>query len=95
MILPKLFHVIKRFWQCWATDWMIGGSSPSSGWEFFSSPLHPDWLWGPQHPIQWVPWGKSSWGVELITQLHQVLRSRMHGAIHPLPQYFFILWCSV
>jgi hypothetical protein len=31
----------------WATGWMIGGSSPGSGWEFFSSPPRPDRLWGP------------------------------------------------
>jgi hypothetical protein len=31
----------------WATDWMIGGSSPGSGWEFFSSPSWPDRLWEP------------------------------------------------
>jgi hypothetical protein len=24
-----------------------GGSSPDSGWEFFSSPPYPDLLWGP------------------------------------------------
>jgi len=26
--------------------WMIGGLSPCRGWEFFSLPPHPDWLWG-------------------------------------------------
>jgi hypothetical protein len=26
---------------------MIGGSSPGTGWEFFSSPPCPDWLLGP------------------------------------------------
>jgi hypothetical protein len=31
----------------WATGWMIGGSSPSRGKEFFSSPPCPDRLWGP------------------------------------------------
>jgi len=25
---------------------MIGGLSPGEGWEFLSSPLHPDRLWG-------------------------------------------------
>jgi len=30
-----------------ATGWMIGGSSPGRGWEFFPSPQRPDRLWGP------------------------------------------------
>jgi len=24
-----------------------------------------------------------------------VLRSRIHGSVHPLPQYTFMAWCSV
>jgi hypothetical protein len=34
-------------------------------------------------------------GVKLTTHLHLVLRSRMRGAIPPLPQYAFMEWCSV
>jgi hypothetical protein len=30
--------------QRWAMGWMIGGSSPGKGWEFFSSPPRPDRL---------------------------------------------------
>jgi len=26
---------------------MIRSLSPGRGWEFFSSPLYPDWLYGP------------------------------------------------
>jgi len=33
--------------------------------------------------------------VKLTTHLHPVPRSRMRGAIHPLPQYVFMTWCSV
>jgi hypothetical protein len=33
--------------------------------------------------------------VKLTTQLHLVPRSRMCGAIPPLPQYAFMAWCSV
>jgi hypothetical protein len=70
--------------------WMIEGSSPDRGWEFFSSALHPDRLWGPlsllsngfQGPF---PWGQSGWGVKLTTHLHLVPRSRIRGAIPPLP----------
>jgi len=30
-----------------AKSWMIGGSIPGIGWEFFSMPPRPDWLWNP------------------------------------------------
>jgi hypothetical protein len=30
----------------WATGWLIEGSSPCRGWEFFSSPPRQDRLWG-------------------------------------------------
>jgi hypothetical protein len=40
---------------------MIGGSSRERGWEFFSSPPRPDWLWGPSY--RWVP-GALSLGVK-------------------------------
>jgi hypothetical protein len=36
-----------------------------------------------------------SLGVKLTTHLHLVPRSRLHGAIPPLPQYVFIAWCLV
>jgi len=32
--------------------WMIGGLNPDRGWEFFSSPPHPDQLWG--HPASYL-----------------------------------------
>jgi hypothetical protein len=41
------------------------------------------------------PGGKSGWGVKLTTQLLLVLRSKMRGAILPLPQYVFMAWCLV
>jgi hypothetical protein len=34
-------------------------------------------------------------GVKLTTYLHLVPRSRMRGAIPPLPQYVFMAWCLV
>jgi hypothetical protein len=37
---------IAQWYSCWATGWMIGGSSPGMVWEFFSSPPRPDRLWG-------------------------------------------------
>jgi len=53
-----------------------------------------------QPPIQWVrggalSWGQSGRGVQLTTHLHLEPRSRMSGAIPPLPQYVFIEWCLV
>jgi hypothetical protein len=37
---------------------------PGGGWEFFSSPLRPERLWGPtQPPIKWVP-GALSLGIK-------------------------------
>jgi hypothetical protein len=33
--------------------------------------------------------------VKLTTHLHLVLRSRIRGAIPPLPQYVFMAWCLV
>jgi hypothetical protein len=76
-------------WMDWM-GWMIVVSSPGRGWDFFSSQLRLDWLWG------WVkgyqvpfPWRQKCQGVKLTTHLHLVLRSRMHGALPPLPNTFF------
>jgi hypothetical protein len=40
-------------------------------------------------------WGQSSRDVRLTTHLHLVPRSRMRGAIPPIPRYVFMVWCSV
>jgi hypothetical protein len=49
-----------------------------------------------QPPIQWVPGAlPCGRGVKLPTHLHLVPRSRMRGAIPPLPQYAFMVWCLV
>jgi hypothetical protein len=45
-----------------ATSWMIGGSRPGRGWEFFSSPSRPDRLWSPPSLLSSgyqviFPWG--------------------------------------
>jgi hypothetical protein len=55
---------------------------------------------GPTHPpTQWepraLPLGVKQPGHETDHSPHLVLRSRMSGAIHPLPQYPFMAWCSV
>jgi hypothetical protein len=76
--------------QRWVTSWMISDSGPSRGWEFFSSPPCPDRLWGPpsllskgyRGPFLWEWTGR---GVKLTTYLHLMPRSRMRGAIAPLP----------
>jgi hypothetical protein len=76
-------------WHC-ATGWMIGGSSPGGGCEFFlhhhiqtGSGAHP-----PPHPVATrgsFPGGKAAgaWGWLLTFLL--VARSRMWEAIPPLP----------
>jgi hypothetical protein len=79
---------------------MIGGSSLCRVWKFFSSPPRPDRLWGPLSILsngyqRLFPWGKSGRGVKLTIHLHLVPRLRVRGAIHVLPQYAFMAWCSV
>jgi hypothetical protein len=83
-----------------ATGWMIGGSNPGRGWEFFSSPPCPERLWSPPILLSkgyqgLFRWGWNGRGVKLTTHLQLVPRSRMSGAISPLPQYVFIAWWSV
>jgi hypothetical protein len=75
--------------QHWAT-----GSSPGRGWEFFSSP-HPDRLWAQPASYPLGTRGSFPRGVKLTAHLHLVPRSRMRGAIPPLPQYALLVWCSV
>jgi hypothetical protein len=70
-------------------------SIASRGWEFFSSPLCPDWLWVPPSLLSngyWelFPWVWGSKGMKLTTH-HLVLRSRMRATVPPLPNVF-MLW---
>jgi hypothetical protein len=68
------------------------GSIPGGGCEFFPSPPCPERLWGPPSLLSneyRVP------GMKLTIHLHLVPRSRMLGAIPPLPQYAFMAWCPV
>jgi hypothetical protein len=41
------------------------------------------------------PWGQNGREVKPTTHLHLVPRSRIRGAIPPLPQYAFMAWCLV
>jgi len=80
--------------------WIIGGLGSGKGWEFFCLPLCPDHLWGPLSLLSsgyqgLFLWGYSNWGMKLTTNLHLVLKSRMCGAMPPLSQYAFMVWCSV
>jgi len=52
-----------------------------------------------QPPIQWVS-GAHTLGVKLMgrkltAHLHPVPRLRLHGAVHPLLRYIFVVWCLV
>ena len=40
-----------------AIGWMVRGSNPYRGKGFFSSPKHPDWLWGPPSLLFNGYWG--------------------------------------
>jgi hypothetical protein len=60
---------------------MIRGSSAGRGWKFFSSPPHPDRLSGPSL----APYPIGNRDMKLTTHLHLEPRSRMRGAITPLP----------
>jgi len=57
--------------------WVIGGLSPGRGWEFFSTSLHPDQLWGPLSLLSndyqgSFNMGKRGQGVKLTAHLHLV-----------------------
>jgi hypothetical protein len=56
------------------------------GWTFFSAPPRPLRLWGP-------PSLQSNGYRRLTIHLHLVPKSRMRGAIPPLPLYVFMAWC--
>jgi hypothetical protein len=67
------------------------------GSRIFTSPCHPDRLWGPPNLLSNGYWGlfsggKSGWSVKLTTHLQLVPRSRKYGSIHPLPHT--PSWCS-
>jgi hypothetical protein len=88
-----------EFFSSRPSGWMVDGSISERGWEFISSSPSSDRLWEPPsflyNGYRFFPWGYSSWSVRLTTHLHRVPRSRMRGAILPLPQYAFKAWCSV
>jgi len=42
--------------------WMTGGSKSGRSWEFFYSPPHPDWLWGPPSFLSNGCQGLFPWG---------------------------------
>jgi hypothetical protein len=74
----------------WATGWMIGYSNSGRSWEFFSLPPCSDWFWGLSSLLSngyqgHFPWGQRGRDVKLTTHLHLPQKSRMRGAIPPVP----------
>jgi len=59
-----------------------GSSVPGGGWEFLSSTPCPDRLWGLMGTGGSYPGGT-------------VPNLRMRGAIPPIPQYVFMVWCLI
>jgi hypothetical protein len=80
--------------------WMIGVRVLAGAWNF--SQDHCIQTGPGAHPASYpmgtrdsFPWAEAARGVKLTTHLHLELRSRMRGAIPPLPQYASMAWCSV
>jgi hypothetical protein len=67
--------------------WKIRGSNPGRGKRFYSSPKHPDRLWGP--PCLLVNRYR---GMKLTTELLLTPRFRISEAIVLLPVYGFMEW---
>jgi hypothetical protein len=68
--------------------WMIGGSNAGMGWEFLSSPPHPDRLWGPPSLLTNGYQGSFLWLKRPESEAdhsHLVPRPRTRGAIAPPP----------
>jgi hypothetical protein len=68
------------------------GSSPGRGWKFFSPSPSPNRFWGPPSLVL----GALLQGVKRPGREadHSPPSPRMRGAIHPLPHYTFMVWCS-
>jgi hypothetical protein len=86
----------------WDMGFMIVALSPSRGWELFSSPLCSDQLRGPPNLLSKGYQGFLPGGGEVKWPGHEAdhsppsnAESRMCGAICPLPQYAFMVWCLV
>jgi hypothetical protein len=69
------------------------GLIPGRGKKFFSQLPCQDWLCGPPSLLSKGSQGISRQDMMLTTHLHIMLRSRMSGAILPLPIYK--AWCFV
>jgi hypothetical protein len=110
LLLMNLFplHISSSAVLVWSrlAQWYSAGLR--AGWSGFRGPVGAG-NFSPHHrlqtdsgahpaPIHWVPeaiYLGFSWVVKLTTNLHLMPRSRMRGAIPPLPQYAFMAWCSV
>jgi hypothetical protein len=79
----------------WAMGWMIGGSSPSMGWEFFSSPPRPDRLWVPTSLLHsGYRWGSFPRG-EANHSPSSSVEVKNAWNYTSTPAYVFMAWCFV
>ena len=80
--------------------WTIGGSNPGTGKRFIASPQHTGQFWGLHSILSSgyqgiLPCIKSSWGTQLITNIHLVPKLRMSRAIPPLPLYTLTVYVGI
>jgi len=83
-----------------ATQWMIWGSIPGRGWEYFSSPPRLDRLWGPPSLLSngyqgFFPWGVTRPGRETDNLPPSSAEVKNAWSYPSTSQYAFMAYCSI
>jgi hypothetical protein len=73
---------------------MIGGSSPGRGWQFFSTPPCPNWLWNPSRLLSNGYQGLFPW-LEADHSPPSSAELKNEWSYISTPQYAFMALCSV